>query len=204
MFTLPKLNFAYDALDPYIDEETMHLHHKKHHQTYIDKLNSAFESYNEYQKLSIDDIVRSLETFPDAIKNTVRNNAGGHYNHSFFWDSMKPKTLEANLPYEKAMQLIESTFGSYEKFQEIFTDAAISRFGSGWAWLVLDSSGNPVITSTANQDTPLELNQTPILGLDVWEHAYYLKYQNRRPDYIEAWWHVVDWDRVNQRLINSL
>jgi superoxide dismutase, Fe-Mn family len=199
IFTLPDLPFAYDALNPYIDEETMRLHHTKHHQAYVDKLNAALAQHPELTFTSIEDVIHQLNTLPDDIKTTVRNNGGGHINHRFFWDSMAPRSSDDNTPPETVLSAINTSFGSFDTFQQLFTQAAVDRFGSGWAWLV-DNNGTLEVTSTANQDSPLELGQTPILGLDVWEHAYYLKYQNRRPDYIEAWWHVVNWNAVNERL----
>lgn len=197
MFTLPDLAYAYDALEPYIDEQTMKLHHSKHHQTYIDKLNTALEGKEEWANKSIEEILANLDSLPEDIKTTVRNNGGGHYNHSFFWQIMAPN--QSGVPKDEIASAIDNTFGSFDNFKEKFTEAAVGRFGSGWAWLV-DKNGKLEIISTGNQDSPISEGSKPILGLDVWEHAYYLKYQNRRPEYIDAWWKVVNWAEVSRRL----
>ncbi len=194
LYTLPQLPYAYNALEPYIDAQTMELHHSKHHQKYIDELNTALKEYPDLQKKSLEELLRNLESVPEAIRATVRNNGGGHYNHSFFWLIMAPKAGGA--PVGKVKELIERDFGSFDKFKEQFNQAARTRFGSGWAWLSLNKDGKLVVTSTQNQDTPLADKLIPLLGLDVWEHAYYLKYNNRRPDYINAWWNVVNWKQV--------
>lgn len=197
MFTLPELPYGYDGLEPYIDERTMKIHHTKHHQTYVDKLNTALESHEEISSKSIEEILAQLDTLPEEIRTAVRNNGGGHYNHSFFWQIMgqstsaKPEGILANA--------IDSTFGSLDNFKGKFAEAAVGRFGSGWAWLS-ENNGKLEISSTANQDSPISDGSKPILGLDVWEHAYYLKYQNRRPEYIDAWWSVVNWSEVSKRL----
>lgn len=196
MFELPDLPYAYDALEPYIDEQTMRLHHTKHHQTYIDKANKALEG-SEWADKSIDEILSSLNDLPEDIRTAVRNNGGGHYNHSMFWQIMGPG--QSGKPEGDVAKAIDTAFGSFDNFKEKFASAAAGRFGSGWAWLV-DKNGKLEITSTANQDCPISDGAKPILGLDVWEHAYYLKYQNRRPEYIDAWWKVVNWSEVARRL----
>lgn len=192
-FTLPELPYAYDALEPHIDKETMNIHHTKHHNTYVTKLNDALEGHDDLANKSIEDILANLDQVPENIRTAVRNNGGGHANHSLFWT-----LLSGNGGGEPSGALaddINKTFGSFDKFKEEFAQAATGRFGSGWAWLVVNN-GNLEITSTPNQDTPISEGKTPILGLDVWEHAYYLKYQNKRPDYIAAFWNVVDWNKV--------
>lgn len=193
MFTLPDLPYDTAALEPHIDAKTMELHHGKHHQTYVDKLNQALEGHTDLQDMDINELLQRLDEVPENIRPTVRNNGGGHANHSFFWRIMSPDgggTLSGDLATK-----IDSTFGSFGEFQSKFKDAATGRFGSGWAWLVT-TGGNLEVISTPNQDSPLMEGKTPILGIDVWEHAYYLKYQNRRPDYLDAWWNVVNWQAV--------
>jgi superoxide dismutase, Fe-Mn family len=198
-FTLPPLPYPSDALEPHIDKTTMEIHHGKHHGTYVTNLNKALESAPDLQSKSIEELLsHNLATVPDAIKTAVRNNGGGHANHSLFWTLLSPKGGSA--PKGDIETIISSNFGGFESFKEKFTAAATGRFGSGWAWLVKDAGGKFEITSTANQDSPLMEGKKPILGLDVWEHAYYLKYQNRRPEYIAAWWNLVNWDAVNQQL----
>ena len=192
-YKLPELPYAFDALEPYIDARTMEIHHGKHHATYVSNVNAALESQSELQKKSIGDLVADLNKVPEGIRTAVRNNGGGHYNHSLFWSAMKKGG--GGEPKGDLAQAINSTFGSFAGFKEKFSGAAKTRFGSGWAWLYL-SGGKLVVGSTPNQDSPLMEGGTPILGLDVWEHAYYLKYQNRRPEYVEAWWNLVNWDRV--------
>lgn len=195
-YTLPDLPYAYDALEPYIDEETMHLHHDKHHNTYMTNLNAAIEKYPELGEKTIEELLSDMDAIPTDIKTAVRNNGGGHANHSFFWEIMAPNA--GGEPTGEIKEAINEAFGDFSSFKEEFKKAAAGRFGSGWAWLVMEN-GKLAITSTANQDSPLMEGKTPILGLDVWEHAYYLKYKNVRPDYIAAFWNVINWDEVNKR-----
>ncbi len=191
--SLPSLPYDFGALEPHIDAKTMEIHHGKHHQTYVTKLNEALEKAPELADKSLDELMRSLDKAPEAVKTAIRNNGGGHWNHSFFWPLMSANA--GGEPGGKLADAINASFGDFAKFKEQFAAAAVGRFGSGWAWLVRD--GNKLaITSTPNQDNPLMEGKRAILGLDVWEHAYYLKYQNRRPDYITAWWNVVNWDAV--------
>lgn len=197
-FTLPALPYAYDALEPAFDARTMEIHHTKHHQTYVNNLNAALEGHADLAAKSIEDLVANLKDLPESIQTAVRNNGGGHFNHSFFWESLQAPSAEAAIPASLKSRL-EADFGSVETFKEAFAKAAATRFGSGWAWLV-DRDGHLEVLSTPNQDTPLELGLKPLLGLDVWEHAYYLHYQNRRPDYIQAFFSVVNWDKVASRL----
>ncbi|MBO0460971.1 MULTISPECIES: superoxide dismutase [Enterococcus] len=194
-YTLPDLPYAFDALEPYIDEETMHLHHDKHHNTYVTNLNAAIEKYPELGEKTVEELVSDMDAIPSDIKTAVRNNGGGHANHSFFWKIMAPNA--GGEPTGAIKDAIDEAFGDFATFKEEFKKAAAGRFGSGWAWLVLED-GKLAITSTANQDSPLMEGKKPVLGLDVWEHAYYLKYKNVRPDYIEAFWNVVNWDEVNK------
>ena len=194
---LPSLPYAFDALEPHIDAQTMQIHHGKHHQAYINNRNAALEAHPDLQAKSVEDLIKDLNALPEAIRTAVRNNGGGHANHSLFWTLMAPNAGGA--PTGKAADAINGAFGSFDTFKEQFGKAATTRFGSGWAWLV-SSSGKLVIESTANQDSPIMEGKKPILGLDVWEHAYYLKYQNRRPDYVAAFWNVVNWNTVNGRL----
>ncbi|MDC4248049.1 superoxide dismutase [Enterococcus faecium] len=195
-YTLPDLPYAYDALEPYIDEETMHLHHDKHHNTYVTNLNAAIEKYPELGEKTIEELLSDMDAIPTDIKTAVRNNGGGHANHSFFWEIMAPNA--GGEPTGEIKEAINEAFGDFSSFKEEFKKAAAGRFGSGWAWLVMEN-GKLAITSTANQYSPLMEGKTPILGLDVWEHAYYLKYKNVRPDYIAAFWNVINWDEVNKR-----
>jgi Fe-Mn family superoxide dismutase len=195
-FTLPALPYANDALEPHIDARTMEIHHTKHHQAYVNNLNAAIEKAPELASKSLDDLMRGINSVPEAVRTAVRNNGGGHWNHSLFWQLMGPG--KGGEPTNKLADAIKSAFGDFTKFKEQFAAAGTGRFGSGWAWLVNDG-GKLSITSTPNQDNPLMEGKTAILGLDVWEHAYYLKYQNRRPDYITAWWNVVNWDAVGER-----
>lgn len=198
-FTLPALPYATDALEPHIDKMTMEIHHGKHHAAYVNNLNKALESAPELQSKTIEQILaNNLAVVNDTIKTAVRNNGGGHANHSLFWTLLSPKGGGA--PTGDIASVMTGTFGSFDAFKEKYAAAATTRFGSGWAWLVKDSAGKFDILSTPNQDTPLMEGKKPILGLDVWEHAYYLKYQNRRPDYIAAWWNVINWDEVNNQL----
>jgi Fe-Mn family superoxide dismutase len=194
---LPNLPYDAAALEPHIDAETMRIHHGKHHAAYVTKLNDALETHTELQTKSAEDLIRNLSAVPDDIRTAVRNNGGGHVNHTMFWQIMGPNAGGA--PTGDLADAIASAFGSFDKFKAELTSAATGRFGSGWAWLV-DSGGKLSVTSTANQDNPLSDGKRPILGVDVWEHAYYLKYQNRRPDYLAAWWNVVNWDAVAKRL----
>jgi superoxide dismutase, Fe-Mn family len=198
-FTLPSLPYPSDALEPYIDKMTMEIHHGKHHGGYVTNVNKALESAPQLAGKTLEELLaNNCAIVPENIRTAVRNNGGGHANHSLFWTLMGPK--KGGEPKGKIAEAINSTFGGFAQFKEKFTAAATSRFGSGWAWLYRDTSGKLDIYSTANQDSPLMEGKLPILGLDVWEHAYYLKYQNRRPDYIGAWWNVVNWDAVEQRL----
>lgn len=194
--TLAPLPYDYAALEPFIDAQTMQLHHDKHHAAYVNNLNNALTDYPDLQTLSVEDVVKQLEQIPDAIRTVVRNNAGGHVNHTMFWHSMAPG--QSGAPTGTIAQAIDRTFGSFETFKQQFNEAGTKVFGSGWVWLTLTSNGLQ-ITTTPNQDSPLTQGQTPLLGNDVWEHAYYLKYQNRRPEYLNAWWNVVNWDEVNRR-----
>jgi Fe-Mn family superoxide dismutase len=193
-FKLPDLPYAYDALEPHIDARTMEIHHTKHHQAYINNANAALEKYPDLQNKSVEELLKNLNALPEDIRTVIRNNGGGHANHALFWPVMGPNG--GGQPSGELANLINSAFGSFDSFKDQFSKAAATRFGSGWAWLVVDGSGNLKVTSTANQDSPLSEGSTPILGLDVWEHAYYLNYQNRRPDYVSAWWNVVNWDQV--------
>ena len=191
-FSVPPLPYAYDALEPHIDEATMRVHHDKHHQAYVDNANKALDG-TEWADADVVEVLRNLGSLPADKQGPVRNNAGGHYNHSLFWAWMKPGG--GGEPSGSLRQAIDSTFGSFDDFKAAVKAAGVGRFGSGWAWLVHDGSGLAVM-STPNQDSPVSEGKTPLLGVDVWEHAYYLKYQNRRPDYLDAWWNTVDWDAV--------
>jgi len=192
-FELPKLPYAFDALEPHIDARTMEIHHGKHHAAYVANLNKALEGAPDLQKRSLVELLTDLNGLPEKIRTAVRNNGGGHFNHTLFWEIMKAGG--GGQPSGELADALNSTFGSFDKFKELFGAAAATRFGSGWAWLYV-RDGRLLVDSTPNQDSPVMDGGKPILGLDVWEHAYYLKYQNRRPDYIGAWWNVVDWDRV--------
>lgn len=198
-FELPKLNYAYNALEPHIDATTMEIHHSKHHQAYVTNLNAALEQAPEFFEKTIEEVVSNLEQLPESIRTAVRNNGGGHANHAFFWTSLSANGGELHGELKEA---IVAKFGSVEAFKEAFETAAKTRFGSGWAWLVV-SNGQLEVVSTPNQDSPLMEGKTPILGLDVWEHAYYLNYQNRRPDYVSAYWNVVDWAKANERFVSA-
>ena len=193
-FTLPTLPYPHDALEPHIDKQTMEIHHGKHHQAYINNANAALEKYANLQAKTAEELVADLNAVPEDIRTAIRNNAGGHANHSFFWTVMGPNA--GGSPKGDLADAINKKFSSFDNFKAEFAKAAATRFGSGWAWLCVDGKGNLVVTSTANQDSPLSDKLKPILGLDVWEHAYYLKYQNRRPDYVTAFWSVVNWDKV--------
>jgi len=194
---LPKLPYDFAALEPHIDAQTMQIHHGKHHQAYINNLNTALEKHPDLQSKSVEELCRGINSVPEAIRTAVRNNGGGHWNHSQFWKWMGPGAGGA--PTGALGSAINSAFGSFDKFKEEFAKAAVGRFGSGWAWLI-DEGGKLSIVSTPNQDNPLMEGKRPILGIDVWEHAYYLKYQNRRPDYVAAWWNVVNWNEVSKGL----
>jgi superoxide dismutase, Fe-Mn family len=196
-YELPPLPYDYNALEPYIDEETMHLHHDKHHQAYVNNLNAALQGQTQFESMNIDDLVRNLNSVPEAVRTAVRNNGGGHANHSMFWQIMKPSG--GGEPTGDLANAITSAFGSFDQLKAAFNDAGTKRFGSGWAWLVIGTDGKLAVTSTANQDNPLTDGLFPVMGNDVWEHAYYLKYQNRRPDYLAAWWNVVNWDEIAKR-----
>ena len=194
-YTLPELPYAYDALEPFFDEETMHLHHDKHHQTYVNNLNAAIEKHPEFFDKTVEELVAYLDRLPEEIRVAVRNNGGGHLNHTMFWEWLAPNAGGA--PTGDIAAAIDEAFGSFDDFKAEFKAAATGRFGSGWAWLVLDY-GKLKVVSTANQDNPISDGQIPVLGLDVWEHAYYLKYRNVRPDYIEAFFSLINWDKVNE------
>jgi len=198
---LPDLPFAFDALEPHIDAQTMEIHHGKHHAAYVNNLNAALEKHPELFRLSLGDLVRNLESVPEDIRTAVRNNGGGHINHSFFWTLLSPDG--GGEPSAVLGKAIASEFGSFDGFKEQFGKAAATRFGSGWAWLALTPFGKLVVTSSPNQDSPVMDGLHPIVGLDVWEHAYYLNYQNRRPDYVAAFWNVVDWDRANANFLRG-
>lgn len=195
------LPYAYDALEPHIDEQTMQIHHDKHHQAYANNLNAALEKHPDLQSKSAEELIRDLNAVPEEIRTAVRNNAGGVVNHNFFWKIMAPNAGGA--PTGAIADAINEAFGSFEEFKTQFNDAGAKRFGSGWVWLVKDGGGKLQIVSTPNQDNPISDGHTPLLGNDVWEHAYYLKYQNLRPKYLEAWWNVVNWDEVNKHFANS-
>jgi len=190
---LPALPYGFDALEPHIDARTMEIHHDKHHAGYVSKLNAALEPHPDLQAKPVEDLLRGFDAVPDDIKTAVQNNGGGHANHTLFWQIMSPDG--GGQPKAELADALNATFGSFDAFKEQFTNEALGRFGSGWAWLVVNGSALEIY-STANQDSPLMQGHTPILGLDVWEHAYYLNYQNRRPDYVDAWWNTVDWNKV--------
>ena len=199
MHELPKLPYEYNALEPYIDEQTMRIHHTKHHQAYIDKLNGAIKG-TKFENMDVNELLKKLNEVPENIRTAVRNHGGGHSNHTFFWQIMAPKA--GGNPTGKVGIEIEKTFGSFDKFKEELTNAGLNRFGSGWAWLALNNSKLEVY-STANQDSPLIENKIPILGVDVWEHSYYILYQNRRADYLKNWWNIVNWNKVNELFIKA-
>jgi Fe-Mn family superoxide dismutase len=195
-FSLPPLPYEYNALEPHIDEQTMRIHHDKHHAAYVNNLNAALEPHPDLQKKSLDELLKGIDGLPEAVRTPVRNNGGGHANHTIFWEMMAPGG--AKEPTGTLAQALTQAFGGFAQFKEQFAKACIGRFGSGWGWLVAEK-GKLVIESTANQDSPIMGGKTPILGCDVWEHAYYLKYQNRRPDYVTAWWNVVNWTDIGRR-----
>jgi superoxide dismutase, Fe-Mn family len=194
--SVPPLPYDYNALEPHIDEQTMRIHHDKHHAAYVNNLNAALEKHPELANKSVEDLVKGINTVPEDIRTAVRNNGGGHVNHTMFWEIMGPG--KGGDPTGRIGDAIKASFGDFATFKTQMNDAGVKRFGSGWAWLI-DAGGKLVIESTANQDSPLMEGKKPLLGIDVWEHAYYLKYQNRRPDYLAAWWSVVNWDAVNAR-----
>jgi len=196
-YVLPPLPYAFDALEPHIDARTMEIHHGKHHQAYITNVNAALESHPDLLKKPVEELVAGLNTLPEAVRTAVRNNGGGHANHSLFWTVMGPS--KGGEPAGALGKAIAAAFGDFAAFKDAFSKAAMGRFGSGWAWLVTDKAGKLQVVSTANQDSPLTDGAKPVLGLDVWEHAYYLNYQNRRADYVAAWWNVVNWDEVAGR-----
>ena len=196
-FEVPPLPYDYNALEPYIDTQTMQLHHDKHHAAYVNNLNTALQNAPQFAALPIEQLIQRLNEVPDTIRTAVRNNGGGHLNHSMFWQIMTPNG--GGQPSGELGNAINSTFGSFDQFKAAFNDAGVKRFGSGWAWLILDKNGSLQVVSTANQDSPLTDGSFPIMGNDVWEHAYYLKYQNRRPDYLNAWWNVVNWSEIEKR-----
>lgn len=199
-FVLPKLQYAVDALEPYIDAQTLEIHHDKHHATYVNNLNAALEGHESLQQKSIKEILTNLNEVPEEIRTAVQNNGGGHYCHSLFWESMKPKG--GGEPTADIKREIEKYFSTFDNFQNELSKAAVSRFGSGYGWLV-EHNGKLEVLSTANQDTPLAAGKKPLLIIDVWEHAYYLKYQNRRPEFVTNWWNTIDWDIVNERLLQT-
>ncbi len=196
-FVLPKLPYAYDALEPHIDTQTMQIHHDKHHAAYVANLNKALANQPDLAAKPVDELLRDLSALPESVRTAVRNQGGGHENHSLFWQMMKPGG--GGKPMGELAAAIDKSFGSFSKFQEKFTDAAVKQFGSGWAWLNLDAGKNLVVASAPNQDSPISSGQVPLLGIDVWEHAYYLKYQNRRPEYVAAFYNVINWDFVSER-----
>ena len=197
-FELPKLQYSYHALEPYIDAKTMEIHHSKHHQTYITNLNKALESYPELFEKSLEDLLANLDQIPESIRVAVRNGGGGHYNHTLFWQIIGPKS--DSKPSENMNSLITDSFESFDNFKSEFNEKATKQFGSGWGWLCQDKSGKLVTLSTPNQDTPISSGLNPVLGIDVWEHAYYLNYQNKRPDYINAFWEIINWEAVESNL----
>lgn len=195
-YELPSLSYPFNALEPHIDAKTMEIHHDKHHQAYITNANKALEGHPDLAAKPVDELLADLNKVPEAIRTVLRNNAGGHSNHTFFWKIIGPNA--GGTPKGKLAEAINSTFGGFDKFKEDLEKAGLGRFGSGWAWLVINKEGKLQITSTANQDTPISEGLKPVIGVDVWEHAYYLKYQNRRPEYLKAWWNVVNWDQAEK------
>src|SRR5438552_16489996 len=196
-FEVPPLSYEYDALEPYIDTSTMHLHHDKHHAAYVNNLNAALKDQAQFASMDVDELMHHINDVPENIRTAVRNNGGGHANHSMFWQIMTSNG--GGEPTGELASAIQQAFGSFDAFKSAFNDAGVKRFGSGWAWLVLDRNGKLQVISTANQDSPLMEGLYPVMGNDVWEHAYYLKYQNRRPEYLNAWWNVVNWDEIAKR-----
>ncbi|MCL5016054.1 MAG: superoxide dismutase [Patescibacteria group bacterium] len=198
---LPELPYSLDALEPYIDAKTMEIHHSKHHQSYVDKLNAALDGHEDLLELSVEHLLTDLDKVPEEIRTAVKNNAGGHYNHSMFWKMMKHDG--GGDPTGDVAEAINGEFGDFSKFKELFANAAATLFGSGWAWLVINKDNKLDVTQTHNQDSPISVGQKPLLGLDVWEHAYYLKYQNRRPEYIANWWNTVNWEQIEENYLKS-
>ncbi len=196
-YTLPKLPYAYDALEPHIDARTMEIHHTKHHQAYVNNVNAALEGHADLANLSVEDLMSHINSVPENVRTAVRNNGGGHANHSMFWTIMKPGA--GGQPKGELAKAIDQQLGGFDAFKQALTKAALGRFGSGWAWLTLNGDQKLLVEDTANQDSPLMQGHFPVLGIDVWEHAYYLKYQNRRPEYVEAWFNTIDWDAVTER-----
>ncbi|MGH2485091.1 MAG: superoxide dismutase [Ktedonobacterales bacterium] len=196
-YQLPPLPYDYNALEPHIDEQTMRLHHDKHHQAYVDNVNKALQGQAQFENLPVEELLRRINEVPADIRTAVQNNGGGHANHSMYWQIMKPNG--GGTPTGELADAINAAFGSFDNFKTAFNDAGTKRFGSGWAWLVLGQDGKLAVTSTANQDSPLMTGQSPIMGNDVWEHAYYLKYQNRRAEYLNAWWNALNWDEIARR-----
>lgn len=204
MFTLPDLPYEYKTLEPFIDEMTMKIHHDKHHGAYVENLNKALEGNDEFLNMDVNTLLKKLDKIPEEIRTKVRNNAGGHSNHTMFWEIMRaPLGQEGTAPTGGILEAINSSFGSFTSFQDKFLEASLSRFGSGWVWLISDS-GKLSLESTPNQDSPIMDKKSPILGLDVWEHAYYLQYQNRRADYVKAWWNVVNWAKIAKNFEETL
>jgi Fe-Mn family superoxide dismutase len=201
MHQVPSLPYNYDALEPYIDEATMKLHHTKHHQAYVDKLNAALEKYPDLAQKPVEELLRDLNAVPEDIRQAVRNHGGGHHNHSLFWEMLAPVSTKSS-PKEQTITLLDQAFGDVENFEKLFKEAALARFGSGWVWLVVNKERKGEIISTANQDNPISEGKKVLLGLDVWEHAYYLKYQNRRTDYIDAFFNIINWAKVDELLLN--
>lgn len=200
MHELPKLQYSFDALEPYFDAQTMEIHYTKHHQAYVNNLNAAVEKYPELKEKTVEELLANSSELPEDVRQAIVNNGGGHYNHTFFWNILgKDGSKE---PSTELLEAINGAFGSLDTFKQQFTETATKRFGSGWAWLTIDSTGKLEIWSSANQDAPIMQGKIPLLGLDVWEHAYYLKYQNRRPEYIEAFWNVINWDKVSEHYSN--
>jgi Fe-Mn family superoxide dismutase len=199
-FKLPELPYAYNSLEPYIDETTMTIHHTKHHQGYVNKLKEALAKHEDLQEKSLEELLSEIDSLPEEVRTAVRNNGGGHHNHSLFWNILTPKKTE---PSEKLLERINEAFGDYDSFVAEFSEAGLKRFGSGWAWLVVNKIGTLEVISTANQDSPLMEGKKPLLGLDVWEHAYYLSYQNKRADYIQNFWYIVNWDQVEKNLLDK-
>ncbi len=201
-YSLPQLPYKYEALEPHFDEMTMNIHHTKHHQAYVNNLNATIEKFPELHKKTLVDLLVNLQTLPTDVQDAIKNHGGGHFNHSLFWEWLSPNG--GGLPKEKLATAIDECFGSFDNFKQLFNKSAQSRFGSGWAWLCVTTDKKLIVTSSLNQDSPLSQGLIPVLGLDVWEHAYYLKYQNRRPDYIAAWWNIINWQVVEDYFIKAI